>query len=260
MGLMLGFGADFVAAQVHSAQERDQLIDAATAQRELLTTRVALAEEALKRARALFFQGLVSRDVLLAAEDEVRGVQSQRERLDLDIIETRATAARPRDELWAPLVGGRDFVSDRLKIEAAARQRALTVAEQRQRDAQRLLRLGLVAPSVEATTVAGVRDAERQLALIAKQLELRRRFFAEQLTSEAVTRDDQRLVVEADVDRTLAELSLALDRAALAQARLKIGDTSELETLRAKLDALELSATLDKLRTQLREMERDRKK
>ena len=35
----------------------------------------------------------------------------------LDLEEVKASGEAPRDELYAPVVGGRDFVSERLEIE-----------------------------------------------------------------------------------------------------------------------------------------------
>ena len=250
-GIALGSGTAFLAGQAQSAQERNRLIEAASEDRQIEAARAALAEEAYKRAKTSFETGVVGRESLMAAEADLRRVRQRIEHLDLDIAEIRATAAPPRNELWAPLVGGRDFVSERLKLEATAGDQALGGAEQRLRDADRLVRLGVAGSGELAAAEADVRDARQMMALSVKRLDLRRRFLEQRLGIEAIARELKRFELEAEVERAAANLRLAQDRAALANSGKVRGIVSEIDARRAELEALELSAMLKRLRAAL---------
>jgi outer membrane protein TolC len=255
-GLVLGFGTEFARGQVQTARERDQLIEVATANRQLAATRVALAEAALTRARSGFATGLISRESLLSAETDVLLLQQQIARIDLEIAEIRVSAAPPRDELWAPLVGGRDFVSERLRIEAAATQQSLSRAEQQLKDVERRQRVGTVGPGDVSSAASDVREAQRLMKLLAKRLDLRRRFLEEHLDGELIARELKRHEVATEIERTTANLQLARERAARANERMRVGTASELDVKRAELEALELSVALAQLRAESRELEK----
>jgi hypothetical protein len=252
--LVLGFGTEFAAGQVQTAQERSRLIEAATENRRIVAMRLALAEAALKQTRAGFETGVVSRESLASVEWDVQQVHTRLERLDSEIAEMRASAAPARDELWAPPVGGRDFVSERLTIEITAAQRVLNVAEQQLRDAERQLRVGTAGAGVVASAEADVRHARQDMALLLKRTDLRRQFLAQRLSSEAVARELERFEVESELERATADLRAAQERAALANQRVRIGTASELDAKRAELEALELSVALERLRLQLLEI------
>jgi hypothetical protein len=258
-GIVLGAGTEFSAGQVQNAQERTQLIEAATANRQLAAARAALTEEALKQARARFGTGVISRESMMATEADALQMRQQIERLDLESAEIQASSAPPRDELWAPLVGGRDFVSDRLKIEAAARQRALSVAEEQLRDVERQYRVGTMGAGAVASAEGDIRDARRDMALLAKRLDLRRRFLEEGLEPGAIARELKQFEVAAEIERMMTALLRAQKLAAQAKERMRIGEASEIDVKRAELEALELSFKIKALQS-VRDIERKTEK
>jgi outer membrane protein TolC len=253
-GLMLGWGSALVKTQVQSVQERDRLIESATADRRLLEMRLKLAEDALDQARTRFQVGVTSREALIAAEGDVRQLRDAIARLDLDVAETTASSAPVRNELWAPLVGGRDFVLERLKMDLASRQQRLSVSERSFEEAQRAFRVGTGGAGAVASAQADLQIAQRNLALAARSLELRTRFFEERLTPETLARELQRSELEAEAERTRALLRLAETRAALAKERMLTGTASELDFRRAELEVLELGEALKRLKRQMSEL------
>ncbi len=61
--------------------------------------------------------GLISNEETLTAKSASQEAAAELERAILDLEEVKASGEAPRNELYAPLVGGRDFVSERLEIE-----------------------------------------------------------------------------------------------------------------------------------------------
>jgi hypothetical protein len=252
-GIALGSGTQFLAAQAQNAQERNRLIEVASENRRIEIARASLAEEAYRRAKTAFETGVVNRESLISAETDLRRIRQRIERLDLEIAEIRATGAPPRDELWAPPIGGRDFVSERLKSDSALGAEGLSRAEERLRDAERLVRLGLAEPSISGAAEAAALEARQDVALTARKLELRRRFLEERLGADAIARELKRFEMETEIARTAARLRRAEDRAARARSAAASGVASEIDARRAELEVLEQSALLKRLRAALGE-------
>ena len=77
-----------------------------------------------------------------------------------NIEEITATSQPPRDELSAPLVGGRDFVKDRIMLDLAAAQERLTTAEKVYSETERRARVGAAFPRREVTDMSRWRYTE----------------------------------------------------------------------------------------------------
>ncbi|HSA96657.1 MAG TPA: hypothetical protein VLJ16_11430, partial [Acidobacteriota bacterium] len=76
-----------------------------------------LKKETADEAEKKFTLGLISEDVVLTAKQVVERSASDLEKTVLELEEVKASGEAPRDELYAPRVGGRDFVGERLEIE-----------------------------------------------------------------------------------------------------------------------------------------------
>ena len=255
VGLVMGFTTEFASGQVQDAQDRNRLLQAAAETHQLAAMRLNLADEALKDARDRYNVGVIPREALLAAEAEVSEMRMRMMRIELEIAEIRASAAPPRDELWAPLVGSRDFVSDRLKIETAMRQDRLAAAEQQLQNLERSRRVGAVTEAVLADAQRDVEDARSAFELLAMQLQLRKQFLEQGLSAEEVERRAQRTELMIELRRLEQAFRRATEREKLARDRSRVGAASELEAKRAEVEVLELQYQLKSLQQQLRQLE-----
>lgn len=249
-GLVLGVTTNFAFAQVQESQERNRALQAAMENRQLVALRLGLAEESLKAAQERFNVGVIGRDGLAAAESEVRDLRMWVMRTDLDIAEIRATAAPPRDELWAPRVGDRDFVIDRLKLEAALHQERLREAEQRLQSVERSHRVGAIPAGALAEAQAAAEDARRALELSGMKLQLRRQFFDEGLQTDELERRLQRFELASEIQHLQNAVRRAQERETLARERARVGAASQLDVKRAEVDVLELQMRLRGLAAQ----------
>ncbi len=252
-GLILGFSTEFASGQVQDARERSRLVEAADAARKLAALRAQLADESVKRVRTQYEIGVVSRETLSAAEADCREMEMNVVRLDLDLAETHATSAPPRNELWAPSVSGRDFVADRMRIDAALVQDRLKRSEQRLEELQRNQRVGVVTDVVVSEARAGVEETRDQLGLLAMKLSLRKEFLEKGLATEDVARRLQRTELQFELQGTMRALRGAEARLQRAKERARVGVVSELEVKRAEVEVLELSIRLKQLEAQYRD-------
>jgi hypothetical protein len=255
IGLLLGVGTQLAFAQVRDARQRSELERAMEVDRNVAALRLAVARADHERARAGFESGSLSRQSLLEAASELRTVEMSIARIDLNLAETRASAAPPRDELWAPLVDGRDFVRDRLRISAMASQRRLTAAEALAAEAERGARVGVVTQSALLDAQAEAAQAKREFQLLAQKLILREQFLKDRLTPQQVASRALHFELVADVQRAQQQHRLVTERLALVRDRFRSGTATELDMRRAEVELLERAVELNRLLTQLRRAE-----
>jgi hypothetical protein len=259
-GLLLGVGGQFATGQVQKAREKSELEVIINTKRELAGVRLELARSDFELAKKRFDTGVISRPSLLAVESDLRSAESVAARLNLDLQEVRATAGVPRDELWAPLVDGRDFVKERLNVVAAAVQQRIRSLESAAEEAERGFRVGSVAQLARGEAVSVLEQARGDMNLLAQELMLRRQFFEEQLSPEELTRRFQRLELVGQLQRSETQLRLAQERVALAEKSHVAGTASDIELMRARLDVMERNLERVQLARQLQQLEVREKK
>jgi hypothetical protein len=255
-GLLLGVGVQFASAQVADARQRSDLERAIEVDRGVAGMRLNIARTALEQARQRVEVGALSRQVEMEAAAEVRMREMDVGRLHLDLLEVRATAAAPRDELWAPLVGGRDFVRERLTLRAAAAQQRLSLAEGLVTVAERAFRAGAVTQLALSDAQSQQAQVKEEFQVAAQRLMLRDEFLKEGLSSDEVTRRARRIELISEIQRGQRQLELATARLSMAQKRSSAGAIDELELKRAEVEVLERTIELGRLRTQWKSIER----
>jgi outer membrane protein TolC len=246
-GLILGLSTEFASGQVQDARERERILSASESERRLALMRVQMADETLAQARKNFSAGVGSRQTVSDAEAELRELQIAVRRLDTNRAEVEATSAPVRDELWAPLVAGRDFVTERLRLHAALAQDRLRRAEEKAEQMQQGFRAGVVTDAVVTEAHGEVEEAKAALDLVGMRLQVRREFLEKKLSPEEVSRRIQRMELQTLMRSTMNLLRQAEARLTAARQRARVGGVSELDLKRAELDVLELQVKLAQL-------------
>ncbi len=254
-GLVLGAGAPLASAQVQASQLRTQLERAAEVDRQLAAARLALAQASHETTRQAYDAGALSKQSLLESAAEIRMAEMRIARLNLDIAEIRASAAAPRDELWAPLVRDRDFVKERLQLSAAAAQERLTQSESALADVERSASIGASTARSLSESSAVVANATREFQVLAQKLLLRERFVKEGLQPEALARLVQRAELIAEVTRVRRLIALTTSRLALVKDRFAVGMSTAIDVKRAEVELLELQAEQARLGLQLQQLQ-----
>ena len=158
--------------------------------------------------------GLIPQEDHLVAQTALGKAALDLERAQLNLDEVRRSGITPREELYAPLVGGRDFVAERLKLEMREGELELQVLAARAGQLEEKQRVGLVSPD-EARSAARDAAARRtRIEEIRGRLELRERFLGGRISALQVEIAGR----------------LAAGRANLAAARSKVEDLKEKAT------------------------------
>lgn len=164
------------------------------------------AEQAVK-AEDQASQGLLSQeasqDMRLMADRSVLDLQKKQ----LNLEEVEASGKAPHDELYAPLVGGRDFIAERLEIETKLRE--LDLELRRSRVEQRLRQLvqkGLVTRHDLPDLQAAKEDWQAEIESARERLDLRRQFTAGRLSAQEVEIRDRMALAERDLRQAQSHL------------------------------------------------------
>jgi outer membrane protein TolC len=250
-GLAAGSIAVMASEQVQDARQRDVLIEAIRSEESLVRVRLDLARADYQDARSRFEVGTAGRETVQAADRQMRAMEMALKRIQLDIQEIQATSAAPRNELHAPLVGGRDFVKDRLTLELDTAQRTLVAAEQAVADARRRIEVGMAPRAVHLQAEAELARARAHMQLVRTTLELRQRALHEKMSAEDLAGALRRMELTLQLEPVQRELEIARERIDEVRRQVSVGMAEQLELKRAEVELLEREVELKRIRREL---------
>jgi multidrug resistance efflux pump len=212
----------------------------------LKTAHLELTRELASQAEARFSLGVIDE-----AEFQLRKRQAEKAALALDRSllnrdEVKASGELPRDELYAPVVGGRDFVSERLKLERKELELDLEALKRSLGRFEKLVEVGVAPKDQLDAHRADIADRKALLDQIQTRLALRQRFLKGQITAQAVDIEDRIAVAASDlsqarsrVDSLKGQLESLLPREAMG-----LVSGTEVQQLRYALDAAQAELSL----------------
>jgi hypothetical protein len=250
--LAIGFAANLAHAQVQVTSRRDSLLASAQADLQLLQMRLDLAQREAEAARKKAAAGVVMPSDVEQAEAAAQSLEARVKAEELNIAEIRATKLPPRDELNAPLVDGRDFVSQRLQVNLMTVQQQLQAAENAMADVQRKARIGLASQVAQDEQRVKVAQAQAAMADAARQLALRKQFLAQKTSIDVLSRELERSRLDQELEVARLQAELASARVAAAEREQKVGAADNLDVLKAQVESKQVQLQLQQLVEQLR--------
>ena len=157
---------------------------------------LGFSRERWEKAKTQYSSGLIQEEEYLEAKraEEIALYHLKRSMLNLD--EVRMSGEAPRDELSAPLVGGRDFVSERLMIEMNEAQLDRELLERRLERLEQLVKKGMIEGAEWEQIHAEIAARKVMMDKIQERLDLRSRFVAGENTAREVEILDRKALVE----------------------------------------------------------------
>jgi hypothetical protein len=129
----------------------------------------------------------------LIREDEYRSIDIAAKNAELDfkrsllnLDEVKMSGETPRNELSAPLVGSRDFVSERLETEKEAVELNLEQLRIQSKRLNQLVEQNLARVDETAQIQTAIADLKMMIDKIQERLDLRTRFLAREITAQEV--------------------------------------------------------------------------
>jgi hypothetical protein len=252
--LAVGTTAGLASAQMGKGAQRDSLLQSATADLSLAATRLELARAQHADVAAKVKAGVLDASSLPAAAAELRKMEAAAMRARLNMEEIRATSMPPRDDLNAPLVGARDFVSERLQLELAAADMRLKAAEEARAEADRRARVGAGSDLARLDAELEVARSRAALGVLAEQRKLRKEFVERGTPGDQLAHRLQRQQLRLDAMVADQALGVARARLELVRKQRAAGEASELEQLKAEVELKEREAELISIARQLRSL------
>jgi outer membrane protein TolC len=239
---------------VRDSTRRDSLLDAVRAELQMLTLRQDLAKAQLAEATRQLNAGMLSSADVGQANAEVQALQAQLMKLQLNLQEIQRAAQPPRDELNAPLVGGRDFVKERIDVDLSRAQQQLAAADARLQEVERRVRAGVESDVAQQLALADVARVQEMFGVLAERLALRREFIEKGTPAEQLAQRLEMAQLRASIRSTQQMLELAKAQADRARRLRAIGTISELDAMRAEVDVKERELALAQLNMQLKRL------
>jgi outer membrane protein TolC len=248
VSMAVGGGVVATAYEAKRVEQRSLLLETFEQRAVIAKQRLALLTQQLRDAQERVAVGLepdegVASDIrakVAEAEAEVKSI-------DLDIAEIRTTGREPMHALSAPLVSGRDFVTERWRAEMAAPAAALANAKMRAKAARARFEVGLAnSMDIEAAETrvielnAAVEGFERKIGI--------RQTFLKGGVSAAVA-ELRALEADAELRRTafVRRIEFARKQVEEVKSRINVGTANPLTLVEAELRVQELELEMSKV-------------
>jgi hypothetical protein len=189
--------------------------------------------------------GLIREEEYQALMLAVENTELDLKRSLLNTEEVEMSGDIPRNELYAPMVGGRDFVSERLMIEtkeAELRIRQLGIQQDR---IKQLVENKVVRSDELHQIQAAISDQKVMIDKIQQRIELRARFLAREITAKEVE-------IEERMNGAERNLQLSRSKVESLETRLKRLQTLEAQGKISHTEIMQFQHALDAARAELK--------
>lgn len=202
--------------------------------------------ESASKAETQASLGLIREDEYSAMKLATERSALDLERSLLDLDEVKASGETPRNELYAPAVDGRDFVSERLVIERKVVELDLGLRRARDERLKHRVDLGLAPHDWLDGSLASTAVQEAGIGDIEKRLDLRKQFIAGAMTAEEVEIQDRMTAAERDLRQAQSTVDSLKKRLESLQAKEAVGMISDTEVQQVQfgLDAAQAQLRL----------------
>jgi hypothetical protein len=231
--------------QIQDSKQKLLLIVQSENQLEVAALQLQVVRVRLEEIRKQYEAGLVTDEVLRAAEQNVREAETQIKQIRLNLEEIRISGQEPGNEITSPLVGDRDFVSERIKFAIELTRSHLSAAESRLARIQALREAGMARAPDEQEMQTALLEIRSQVDNLAQKLQLRERFLKGEIAEEDLKKEVQ--LAELQSQLKLLEQQMLVMRTRHA----KVQELYEKELI-SRLEVLQQELRLKEIETQIR--------
>jgi hypothetical protein len=246
ISMAVGGGVVAAAYQAQQNEQRDLLVGTYEQRAELARRRLDLARRQLEEVQGRVAVGLEVPLNVGAARLKVNEADTEVTLVELDLAEVRATGREPMRSVSAPLVSGRDFVTERWQVEASVPAAALELAKRHVEATKTRYDVGL-ANTVDVETAAARQiDLEAAVQLAQRKMAIRQCFLKGSMS--AAVADLRVLEVETEQQRSSLARRIDFSRRQIQDVRLRveIGTAAPLDLAESEVRLQELQLALTK--------------
>ncbi|HEX5071494.1 MAG TPA: TolC family protein [Vicinamibacterales bacterium] len=235
VSMAAGGAAVSAAYQAQSAEGRDLLVRTYQQRLDLARMRLELASKLSKSLQERAQIGAASMQEMQDAVLRTRQAEWEVQSLQLQLDEVRLTGVEPAMQVSAPLVSGRDFVSQRWQLEMEAQRAALETEQLRLTTEQRRFAAGMSTNADLERVRVQVKELETALSASGRKLDIRRKFLNR--TMDAGLADLRVLEVDAEqrVETLTARIDLSRKELEGIKVRVSVGQAHSLDMAEAEV-------------------------
>jgi outer membrane protein TolC len=253
MALSMGMGAAVVAGayQAQNKERRAPLISEFQQRAELARQHLASITEELQRKERDVSLGVAPGIEMLEAQVNVAEAQAQLRLAELHLEEVRITGHDPLSNLSSPLVSGRDFIGEGLRIEMSVPQAALELEQIRLRDTKKRVEVGVVSPIEIEVSRLRIVEVEAAIESFRKKMEIRQSFLDRSIDGKEVELRVLEVEAEQRQKTLIPKVELAREELEGTKKRVQAGLVQPVLIAEADLRLQKLEADLAKVELDL---------
>jgi Outer membrane efflux protein len=245
--MALGGGVVAATYEARLSEQRDMLLGTFEERLVIARAQLALANQRLQDMQKRVSVGIEPKDTVLDLQVKVKEAEAELKSIELDIAEIKATGREPMHAVSAPLISGRDFVTERWRVEMTVPVAALALERTRADAAQGRVEVGIAKPDEVEAVRTRIAELEAAVGAFERKLAIRQTFLKGGLSPAAA--DLRALEAEADGRRTTLarQIESARRRVQGLQTRIDVGTANPIELAEAKLRLQELELAMTKV-------------
>ena len=247
VSMAVGGGVVATAYEARLNEQRDLLLDTFEQRAMVAKQRLALAMQQLRDVQASVSVGIEPPEAVRDMRYKVTEAETEVKSVELDIAEIRATGREPMHALSAPLISGRDFVTERWRVELAVPAAALALEKMRAQAARGRFEIGMANTMDVEAVETRVIELEGAVETFERKIGIRQAFLKGGLP--AAVAELRGLEAEAELRRTALVRRIEFARRQMEdlKARINIGTANPLQLAEAELRVQELQLKMSKV-------------
>jgi multidrug resistance efflux pump len=214
LSLVLGATGTFAVVHQDLAPQRELYLQKAAILLDRAQARLKQRKIDLAEVQDLAGRGLVNEGEVVEFTKKVAQAESELRRRELDLKETRITGRAPVDDLSAPLVGGEDFVTQRLAMQLEPLELELEQVQGELNRMENLAERGVISEHELDRALTDLKEAELTLTRLEERIDLRGQFIDGEITAGEVE-------LRAMEREAVSEYAIALERLDGSKAHLQ---------------------------------------
>jgi outer membrane protein TolC len=249
MALSMGIGAAAVvgAYQAQNKERRAPLISEFQQRAELARQHLASITEQLQRKERDVSLGVAKPEEMLEARVNVAEAQAQLRLAELHLEEVRITGHDPLSNLSSPLVSGRDFVGEGLRIEMSVPQAALELEQFRLRGTKKHIDVGIAPPIDLEVSRLRIVEVEAAIESFQKKMDIRQSFLDRRIDGPEVELRVLEVEAEQRQKTLIPKVELAREELEATRIRVQAGLEQRVHIAEAELRLQKLETDMAKV-------------
>lgn len=258
VSILVGAGGVTAAGRIQANEQTKALLARQAGDVRVAQLQVDIAKTAVDMVKRQTDVGAASKEDLATAELILLQATVDLKRASLNSEEIGASGKPIQDDLAAPLVGKRDFVTERLQLDQQITAAATRQMTDKLKAVKTRYEVGLVGEVELADAQAKMTRAAAEARSVETQTDLRRQFLAGKIKAPEMAR--RKLISATTSQLAIAEgdFAAATQRYALAEKKAQVGTTTEVDVLKAKLEMMTLQQDIAQLKARIRQLEEGR--